>query len=525
MHSVLLVDDEVFARKGLRQLIDWEACGYRVIGEADNGEDAYAFIERMKPDLVITDIRMPVMDGLELIRKTVESKLPEQPGFIIISGYNDFAYAQQAVRYGVHDFILKPVDDGELKAALRNLDEKLRREKLIRGRKRQLFHDLLIEAAVKGEADEEALAAWREQLGVRPGEAVHYAFVEVNDRHPWAEWTPEADGDDQMHERIRQVIDRATGAETETFLHHHHNRYGVIITQRHLRPFGGDPARLARTLQQELAKALNATVYIYVGTSVDDLRRLGDTYRSAKEALLYKFVADTDQTVIYDQVRELPLQYIDLDNDIYRRLMDNVEENNAETIVRTIDEMFREFREKRYVPEAVKAAIHRCVSGIVQLLNGVGLDQKQLASFEPVIAWPDYNVSPQELKRLVVRFALESAEWLGRHRKESLRGNIRHIKAYIDEHYRENISLKSIASRFYINPVYLGQLFKKTYGVYFNDYVLRLRVEEAKRLLRQTDLRIYEIADRVGFSNADYFVTQFEKIEGMTPTEYRNKWL
>src|SRR5690606_36303991 len=168
MHSDLLVDDEVFARKGLRQLIDWASCGFRVIGEADNGEDAYAIIRRLKPDLVITDVRMPVMDGLELIRKTTENE-PEQPGFIVISGYNEFAYAQQAVRYVVHDFLLKPVDENELKAALRQLDEKLRREKLIRGKKRQLFHDPLVEAAVKGEADEASLQAWAEQLGIRPG--------------------------------------------------------------------------------------------------------------------------------------------------------------------------------------------------------------------------------------------------------------------------------------------------------------------------------------------------------------------
>jgi len=524
MHSVLLVDDEVFARKGLRQLIDWEACGFRVIGEADNGEDAYAFIEQAGPDLVITDIRMPVMDGLELIRKTVESR-SEPPGFVIVSGYNEFAYAQQAVRYGVHDFILKPVDDGELKATLRKLDGKLRQEKLIRGKKRQLFHELLLESAVKGEADEASLAAWREQLGVNPGEAVQYALVEVNDLHPWAEGAPETPSDEEMRERIRETFDRVTGAERETFLHRHHNRYGLLITSGHLRKFSGDPARLACALQRELSLAFNTAVYVYVGTPIEDLRRLGDSYRSAKDALLYKFVAETDRTVMHEEVRPLSLQYIDLDNDLYRRLMGNVEENNAEAIVRTIDDMFREFREKRYVPEAVKAAIHRCVSGIVRLLNGVGLDQHGLASFEPVIAWPDYNVSPPELKRLFVRFALESAEWLGRHRKESLRSNIRHIKAYIDEHFRENISLKSIAARFYINPVYLGQLFKKTYGIYFNDYLLRLRVEEAKKLLRQTDLRIYEIADRVGFSNADYFVTQFEKIEHMTPTEYRNKWV
>ncbi|MNE88960.1 Bifunctional transcriptional activator/DNA repair enzyme AdaA [compost metagenome] len=96
------------------------------------------------------------------------------------------------------------------------------------------------------------------------------------------------------------------------------------------------------------------------------------------------------------------------------------------------------------------------------------------------------------------------------------------MKKYIDTHYKENIYLKGIAAEFHMNPVYLGQLFRKSYGIYFNEYLLSLRIEEAKRLLRQTKKRMYEIAELVGFQNADYFATQFEKLENMTPTDYRN---
>src|SRR5690606_25453685 len=112
LHSVVLVDDEVYTRKGLIKLIDWESCGFRITGEADNGEDALELIRTTNPDLVITDIRMPVLDGLGLIQQLIEED-EEPPVFVIISGYDDFSYAQQAVRYGVHDFILKPIDEVE----------------------------------------------------------------------------------------------------------------------------------------------------------------------------------------------------------------------------------------------------------------------------------------------------------------------------------------------------------------------------------------------------------------------------
>ncbi|MCL6431580.1 MAG: helix-turn-helix domain-containing protein, partial [Anaerolineae bacterium] len=118
------------------------------------------------------------------------------------------------------------------------------------------------------------------------------------------------------------------------------------------------------------------------------------------------------------------------------------------------------------------------------------------------------------LKERFLSFVEESAELAARLRRSSAKGDIVKIKSFIESHYNEDISLKSIAARFYMNPVYLGQLFKKTYGIYFNDYLLQIRIDHAKRLLRQTEMRVYEIARSVGFDNADYFVCKFEKVEG-----------
>ncbi|XEC93971.1 response regulator [Paenibacillus tarimensis] len=120
MNRVILVDDEMFARKGLSNLIPWDRYGYEIVGEAENGEEALEIIQKYNPDLVITDIRMPVLDGLELIRQAKQLNTAP-PQFIIVSGYDDFKYAQQAVRFGVQDFILKPVDEEELVSTLQRI--------------------------------------------------------------------------------------------------------------------------------------------------------------------------------------------------------------------------------------------------------------------------------------------------------------------------------------------------------------------------------------------------------------------
>ncbi|MBO9598418.1 MAG: response regulator, partial [Cohnella sp.] len=127
MMKIILVDDEIFVRKGLLALIPWQRLGYEVVGEADDGEEAMKLIDRLRPDVVITDIRMPVMDGLRMIGNVRENG-GYAPKFIIISGYSDFKYAQQAVRYGVQDFILKPIDEDELTVALLRIKDLIEEE-------------------------------------------------------------------------------------------------------------------------------------------------------------------------------------------------------------------------------------------------------------------------------------------------------------------------------------------------------------------------------------------------------------
>ncbi|WP_324617828.1 response regulator [Cohnella cholangitidis] len=207
-HSAILVDDEVFTRKGLKKLIDWEACGFRIVDEADNGEDALELIGRVRPDLVITDIRMPVLDGLELIRRIVEEK-DARPAFIIISGYNDFKYAQQAVRYGVHDFILKPIDELEFTHTLLKLNERLKREREKHLRNERLLTGAMIESLILGEADDAFVAEWERRLMLRPHDRLFYMFAELNDNH---QWRPTSEQVSQA--RFKELVQLALGRVT-----------------------------------------------------------------------------------------------------------------------------------------------------------------------------------------------------------------------------------------------------------------------------------------------------------------------
>ncbi len=518
----MLVDDESYTRQGLRNLIDWEACGYRVTDEADNGEDAFAIIRSRQPDLVITDIRMPEMDGLELIRRSRE-ELPASPSFIIISGYDDFSYAQQAVRYGVFDFVLKPIDEDILVSALQKLDQVLTRSKTDQAQQELNFSRQMIPQLMTGAANEASIHKWCEQQGIMLPDRFRYVLVEVNDTHPWREES-EARDQDQTLRTIQHELSLGLQTSAHYYVHEHYKRFGFILPERRLSEIndGMALAAFAAVLHRDLSSQLRTPVYVYIGESVASLNRIGDSYRSASFVLQYKFISPSG-VFLHDEWTGRPLNYANLEDAITKQLTDRVEENDIPGMMSSIDAIFTQFRDEHYTPEAVKLAIHHCVSALVRIMRQMGAEESDVRSIEPILSWQDLCITPGELKRLFTEFIIECAGRIAEHRKDGMKGSIAKVKDYIERHYQENISLKQLAVQFYMNPVYLGQLFRKAYDTYFNDYLCQIRLEQSRKLLRQTDMRIYEIAERVGFNNADYFVTKFEKNVGMTPTEYRNK--
>lgn len=521
MYKVILVDDEIFTRKGLIKLIDWEACGYQIVEEADNGEDALELIKNLQPDLVITDIRMPVLDGLELI-KSISTESDICPAFIIISGYDDFSYAQKAVRYGVHDFILKPIDEIEFTETLLTLKDKLERDREDRSLQENLLSGAMIERIILDNPDNVFISEWEERLMLSDRDGLYYMFAELNDIHLWKE-SSTVPNLPRFKEILQQTLQKMTGGSQPFYLHEHRNRIGFIVPDSVLfQSSQGQIQRFAESLLEMLVSQYDCRIFLYAGCKVGRLADIRESYKCAKEALQYKYVHDDKSIVIYDGDTMQALQYMSLDERLYSQLIEQIEESAFEELTLTIDEIFRHFCEKAYAPEAVKMNIHQCVTGVVRIIHEMNGEERGVNTLAMLLDWHDLNLSLSELKRIFTRFATESGCYIASLRKDQQSGDIQKIRSYIEAHYQENISLKMIAAQFYINPVYLGQLFKKTYGVYFNDFLQHLRINEAKKLLRQTDLRIYEVAERVGFGNSDYFVTKFEKIENLTPSEYRH---
>ncbi|HZG84544.1 response regulator transcription factor [Paenibacillus sp.] len=516
MFSVIIVDDEWFVRKGLMGMVDWESVGSQVIAEREHGGDAQNMIRARKPDQLITDILMPDVDGIRLIQVSADEK--QETDFIFISGHTDFACAQQARGCGVNDYVLKPIGEDQMVQALEGIRDKLAAKKQLEARRSALEGEKLVEDLIRGGMTETDLLSWRLPWADAGAAEFTYMLLEWNNVLPWN--SNELPAKDDMEQGIREAVRIAASSHRDPLIYGHRRAYGVVVPDVYLAPFQGDIRAFMDSVLAMLQERFSIEFQAYAGISVQSLTKLQASYVTAVEAMQHKFLMYSNRVILYSDITG-QLVYTLLDDAVFCTLVEAIEENDSGKIVRTQDQMFEEFLEKRFSPEAMKSAIIQFVHHVVRTIRGMGGDEKDLASIAPVTGWLDHNITIRELRRIVEDFAFEAAETVSR-LNQAGKGGMLKIKNYIDQNFRRNINLKEIANHFYMNPAYLGQLFKKSFGIYFNDYVLQLRIAEAKKLLRRTDMRVYDIAERIGFNNADYFVSQFVKLERMTPTEYRN---
>ena len=511
MRNVFLVDDDVFVRKGIQTLVKWEELGFQVCGEADNGEDALEQILEIQPDLVLTDIRMPVVDGLSLIERAIE-QMDNPPSFIVISGYNDFKYAQKALRFGVQDFLLKPVDQDELHETL----ERVAKNIAIKNQSMGNIQKMEAVSIVKNYLMEEP-----EINNVREIEhpimgAKEYTFLKV-----------EVNGLDLDYPHVEAEIEKQLEAyhslEKIAFYEDGIGYYCVVLTDHFLSSNNLTLEKFIGQLQKQLTMRIQQPIKIYEGKTVEKLEELNESYRIARNAIQYKYLLSNIDVIRPSMVKDKQVYFIDLEQEVYDRMIEYMEENDLEMLEKQVQTMLLLGVEKQFAKDAFKTVVNRFNHEVLTLLKEVDGYESKLEEFNTMLEWDRYPVTLQQLEEIWFRFLSECSTILFELNQNHVKGTIYQIKKYIHAHFHQPITMKSIANKFYINPVYMGQLFKKTYGIYFKDYVLQVRIQEAKRLLRQSDMRIYEVAEKVGFNNPDYFVTQFEKIVGKTPSQYRKQ--
>ena len=395
MYRVVIADDESIIRKGLRELIEWDALRLEVFGEASDGDEALELIKLHKPHILITDIKMPRMDGIDLINAIKNLDLDTK--IIIISAHSDYDFLKRAIALGVESYLLKPLDNDELTSNLKELVNNIELEILHSTQHYQGIELLKSSTLNRLVTNNISLREFKEKA----------SFLDIPydaDQYICAAYS------------IDEFLLKKFGDDEQTALYAVHNMCAEIIGDKGI-SFIGQSGQI---------------VFIFRGDDGDNLSSIvGDALSNAEEQIL---------------------NYLD-----------------------------------------------------VSLTFGVGMLVDQIED-----VWKSYDM------------ALKMFQKAGQIKTASSTV-VRNIISYMEKHYSERLTLKQVADDFYMNTSYLGQLFKRETGVSFRDYISQVRIQKAIELLKNPRLKIYEIAEMVGFTDYNHFLKTFKKITGTNPTEIKKQ--
>lgn len=497
MFNVLIVDDEKSNREGLKYLIEWELYDFEVIDTARNGIEALEKIKKLPIDLVIVDIQMPVMNGLELIeeaRKMGYSQLE----FIILSGYAEFEYAKEAIALKAKSYLLKPIDEDELCEILRETSKEFKEKRKQGIRDKQILLHRLWEGRHISELE-------REQLFNKEG--YRYIYIELE----------ESDGykSNEIEEVIENILQEEMG---DCILLKNDNIWSLFVRDDLLE----ENVDILKKLYKVLEMHSKGKVSLLVGSRIEETGELNKLKQEINHYKAVSFYKGEGEPISYDQVANFKLNNSYNELKEISTLIKYIESNNKEEIEREIDEIIEHLRSNKYTLQIVETYTNEIVIGLTNLLGQYDIEKEKsnlwkgllLGDFSKMVSLSRYK---EVLKNMCNDVGIE----LYNVKYNNSLGAIGDVVKYVNEHYNDNLNLKDLANMFYMNASYLGQLFKKTMGIHFKSYLQTLRIEESKRLLKSSNLRVYEIANKVGYEDANYFVVKFEETQGMSPSTYR----
>lgn len=508
MMKVLLVDDEPWILEGLRTMIEWGKYGFEVCGEALNGPDALELILELKPELVLTDINMPVINGLELIAQLNE-RMAKPPKFVILSGYDDFKYARAALRQRVNEYLLKPIDDDEIEALLGRvsalIQEELSAEQTF-SRKQSLIFNNIMNRLIQGEYTEDLELQARSLMSLQEDGELICILVES------------VPGDDFDTAKLLLTGNYFPQGLARCF-QDGEGRTGIIL-QSALVSKDSLEVTMAE-LQLDLLRLLPNSI-VAVSERMDGVRSIREMYLQTLKVWKCKYHQEKSGVYYFCDLRTSN-QAEDIPGESFKRLIESVEANDTDRIESCVREDFAFFAESLLSREVVQthvANLELMICRRISELNGNpdSIMKRVHDKYGNLGELNDYF----RLSSYVSEMCKYTAVYLSELKRQNEGNTIFNVIQYVDREFRNKLQLQDLAKHYHLNSTYMGQLFKKHTGQSFSEYLNEKRIEEAKTLLKRTQLKISDIAVQVGYANTDYFIDKFKALVGVVPSVFRN---
>lgn len=542
MLKIFLAEDEVVVRETIKRMIPWEELDFELVGEAADGEMALPLLIRQQPDLLITDIKMPFMDGLTLARLAKK----EIPGLkvVILSGYDDFNYAKQAIGIGVEDYLLKPITKNALIERLSEIRSRYEHEKTQKEYYEKFQREMqayeknssrdFFEALVDGSMDMMEVYKRAEKLGLDiVAEAYNVLIFTMNcdedfsgQRDEYSSWEAES---------LELLENFFAGHSSAMLFRSNIFSYGVLLKgQRET------IEENTRACVDEIRKILSRQDgrrewFLAVGQSVERLSQIQKSYHTASRAFSQRYLYD-ENILYYDEMETMEhpggqaetednayLQKVDvnaLNPAILQKFLSNGLQEETENFVKDYfyaigQEPMESLVFRNYVILNVRFSV-------ISFIKGLGCDTNEMesADTEEVLAESGKNMeSAIAYAKKMISQAIEIRDQNSGNKNRSI---LKTAVDFIDSHYmEEDISLNTVANVANVSSNHFSALFSQNMGQTFIEYLTTLRMNKAKELLRCTGMRSSEIAGEIGYKDAHYFSYLFKKTQGMTPSDYR----
>lgn len=533
LYSIILVDDEEEVRKSIIKKIEWQAAGFHVVGDAENGEDAMEKIEMLEPDVVLTDIRMPYMDGLQLAEK-VRQRYPSMR-VVIFSGYDDFEYAQRAIKLNVSEYILKPVNVEELTSILKRIKENLdleieEKRNLSRLREkyrkslpliREQFFNELVHKNLKKDLAEQKLREY--DIPILGARKWMLAAIDVEEGDVVESLSLHSE-EELIPISVMQIVREKLEGYCRFALFQSASEADMVV----ITALDEDNSITGLTdvlgdICKETKRILKVPVTIGIGHSCEDISGIPKAYQSAVDALGYKAIAGNGSTIYINDMEPVGSGKLEFDSLTEGELISAIKFGPEEKIESSVKNIMEKMKTAKVHFRQQQVYMIGIFNSIIQMMQQYDLALEDIMGeeLESMVLF-DKLKKIEEFGQWLLRIAGKLNHLINQERDMTTRQVIQEAKQYILDNYQNpDLSVEMICRHLHMSPAYFSTVFKKETGQAYIAYLTEVRLNKAVELLNKTDDKTYIIASKVGYQEQNYFSYVFKKKFGVSPTRYR----
>jgi two-component system response regulator YesN len=527
------VDDEEEVRQAIIRKLDWNEAGFQVIGYAENGEEALELAENLRPDVIMTDIQMPFMDGLTMCRRLKE--ISKNTKIIIFSGYDEFEYAQEAIKLEVEEYILKPIDASQLKLVFerikKSLDVEIEEKRNIERLKKYYYESLpamkeqFMGSLLEGKLEEGKIEELRNLYDKDFG-APYYA-VSVIRLEAYGMEGDAARNDEVMYSQLLPVSLKQIVDENLKNLFEYRNliylEWVVVIAMlRH----GKEITKLLNGMNQICritSKMLNVNASAGIGQVCDSLMGLSHSYTGAKSAFEYRILLEPNQAIYIKDIEPKTEERIRIDENEVQNIMKEIKVGSKEELQKCIYHLIMKVKYSKISISQLQLSLMEIFVEIIRLGRVYEVEIEQITG-EDFNWYQDISKfdTLDAIGNWLLNICMQVRRLIRRERTDTAKLITEKAIQYINDNYgNQELSVDVICGILNVSAAYFSTIFKKETGMGFVYYLTKVRMEQALRLLNTTSEKAYTIAGQVGYSEPNYFSYVFKKEYGMSPSKYR----